>query len=122
MVAISHRSFHSQNQLDGEAVRNPVPILGSVKLLDTGAMERKGFSIQNVGPVDVYYSDNQRELDSVTPANLPSVGHLLASAAPALLPVIYPFFSGKIFARAQANGAQVEIMVYDCDVCGSSAT
>jgi|SRR5579859_1838884 len=98
--------------------RVPVPIAGSVPLLRTGPNKRKGFSIQNVSAVDVYYSDDQRLLDSVTAANLPSVGHLLAAAAPAPNPVVYPFFSGNIFARAQNSGAQVEILVYDVDVCG----
>lgn len=98
-------------------MRVNVPSAGSIKLLDTGEKVRKGFSIQNVSAVDIYYSDDQRQLDSVTPANLPSVGHLLAASAPALNPTVYPFFSGTIYARAQSGGAQVEILVYDVDVC-----
>jgi hypothetical protein len=91
-----------------------VPIAGSVKLLDTGG-QRKGFSIQNVSAGDLFYSDDQRQLDSVTSANLPTVGHLLAAAAPVPPPVVYPWFVGKIFIRAQAAGAQVEILVFDVD-------
>lgn len=98
-------------------MRVNVPFAGSIKLLDTGTKQRKGFSIQNVSAVDVYYSDDQRQLDSVDATNLPTVGHLLAAATPALSPTVYPFYSGLIFARAQGLGAQVEILVYDCDVC-----
>jgi hypothetical protein len=88
----------------------------SLKVVDaTGG--RKGFSIQNVGPVDVYYSDDQRTLDSVGPANLPAAGHLLASATPVLPPVVYPwYYGGKIFVRAQSPGALLEIIIYDVDL------
>jgi hypothetical protein len=88
----------------------------SLKVVDsTGG--RKGFSIQNVGAVDIYYSDDQRTLDSVGPANLPSAGHLLAAATPVLPPVVYPWFYGaKIFVRAQAAGALLEIIIYDVDL------
>lgn len=96
-------------------MRVPVPTNGSIRLLQT-AGARKGFSIQNVSPVDVYFSDDQRQLDSVSSANLPTVGHLLATATPVLSPTVYPFFIGGIYARAQAAGAQVEIMVYDVDI------
>lgn len=98
-------------------MRVNVPFNGpSIKLVDaTGG--RKGFSIQNVSSVDVYYSDDQRTLDSVPQNNLPPAGHLLASATPASLPVVYPFFTnGVIYARAQTTGAQVEVLIYDVDL------
>ena len=97
-------------------MRVRVPIAGSVKVVDaTGG--RKGFSLQNVSATDVYYSDDQRQLDSVDAANLPTVGHLLATAAPNPPPVVYPWFAnGKIICRAQNNGAQIEVMIYDVDV------
>lgn len=103
-------------------MRVPVPTQASIKIVDaTGG--RKGFSIQNVGAVDVYYSDDQRLLDSVTSANLPTAGHLLAASAPVPPPVVYPWFasngqnnSGKIFARAQGVGAQLEVLIYDVDL------
>ena len=96
-------------------MRIRVPTANSTKVVDsTGG--RKGFSIQNPGPSDVYYSDDQRLLDSVDLANLPTVGHLLASATPPLAPVVYPFFIGKIFVRAQGAGAQLEVLIYDVDL------
>jgi hypothetical protein len=96
-------------------MRVNVPIAGSIKVVDASG-GRKGFSIQNPSAVDVFYSDDQRLLDSVSAANLPTVGHLLAAAAPVPPPVVYPWFAnGRIYVRAQAAGAQVEIMVYDVD-------
>lgn len=101
-------------------MRINVPIAGSIKVVDTGNppnVARKGFSIQNVATQDVYYSDDQRLLDSVTPANLPTVGHLLSAAgSPAAPPTVYPWFIGKIFVRAQNTGAQVEVVIYDVDL------
>lgn len=85
-------------------------------MVDT-VSSRKGFSIQNVAAVDIYFSDDQRLLDSVTPANLPSVGHLLSAAGtPANPPTVYPWFIGKIYVRAQTAGAQLEVLVYDVDL------
>lgn len=93
-----------------------MPIAGSIKVVDT-VSSRKGFSIQNVAAVDIYFSDDQRLLDSVTPANLPSVGHLLSAAGtPANPPTVYPWFIGKIYVRAQTAGAQLEVLVYDVDL------
>lgn len=97
-------------------MRINVPIAGSIKVVDT-ALGRKGFSIQNVAAVDIYYSDDQRLLDSVAAANLPSVGHLLSAAGtPATPPTVYPWFIGKIYVRAQTNGAQLEVLVYEVDL------
>jgi len=97
-------------------MRVNVPTQQSLKVIDaTGG--RKGFSIQNVGGVDIFYSDDQRLLDSVGPANLPSAGHLLSAATPVPPPVVYPFFTnGKIFVRAQSAGALLEIVIYDVDL------
>lgn len=97
-------------------MRANVPVAGSYCVVDA-TNRRVGFSIQNVGPQDIYYSDDQRLLDSVTPANLPTVGHLLASASPVPNPVVYPWFANKkIYVRAQNTGAQVETMVYEVDL------
>lgn len=97
-------------------MRNPVPIAGSITVVDATG-RRVGFSIQNVGPVDLYYSDDQRLLDSVTPANLLTVGHLLPAATPAQPPTIYPIFANKkIYIRAQNAGGQVETMIYEIDL------
>lgn len=97
-------------------MRVTVPIAGSLRIVDA-RQSRKGFSIQNVAAVDVYYSDDQRLLDSVDKTNLPTAGHLLAASSPALPPVVYPFFAGQIFVRAQSQGAQLEILIYDVDKC-----
>lgn len=104
-------------------MRVPVPFgTQSLKVVDaTGG--RKGFSIQNVGAVDIYYSDDQRTLDSLAQGggNVPTAGHLLPATNPVSPPVVYPwFYGGKIFVRAQAAGALLEIIIYDVDVpCGS---
>jgi hypothetical protein len=97
-------------------LRITAPIAGSIKIVDTQG-RRKGFSIQNTSAVDIYYSDDQRLLDSVGAANLPSVGHLLAAATPVPAPVVYPWYIGQIYIRAQAAGAQAEIIVYEVDAC-----
>jgi hypothetical protein len=88
----------------------------SLKIIDTGKNHRQGFSIQNVSAVDIYYSDDQRTLDSVPATNLPQVGHLLAASAPAPPPTVYPWFIGQLFVRAQNSGAQLEIIVYEVDL------
>ena len=99
-------------------MRVNVPFGGnpSLKVVDaTGG--RKGFSIQNVSSVDVYYSDDQRTLDTVPASFLPQAGHLLPAATPTLAPVVYPFFvNGKIFVRAQSAGAQIEVVIFDVDI------
>lgn len=95
-------------------MRITVPIAGSIKVVDT-AGKRKGLSLQNTSAVDVYYSDDQRLLDSVSPANLPSVGHILPSSTPVLPPTIYPWFVGTFYVRAQSAGAQLEVIVYEVD-------
>lgn len=98
-------------------VPNIGPSLKIVDALPSGTPKRIGFSIQNPSTVDVYYSDDQRTLDSVSPANLPLVGHLLAAATPPLAPLVYPWFVGKqIFVRAQNPGASLEVIIYDVDL------
>ena len=96
-------------------MRITVPIAGSVKVVDT-AGGRKGVSLQNVSNVDVYYSDDQRLLDSVNNVNLPTVGHLLPASTPAGLPTVYPWFIGRLFVRCQSSGGQLEIIIYDVDL------
>ena len=97
-------------------MRVPVPTLQSLKVVDaTGG--RKGFSIQNVGAVDIYYSDDQRLLDSVNTLNLPTAGHLLQGGT-TNPPSVYPLFANRqIFVRAQNAGGQLEIIIYDVDKC-----
>lgn len=95
-------------------MRVPVPFTGSVRIVNTSGV-RKGFSIQNVSTVDVYFSDDQRQLDSVDATGLPTAGHLLPAATPSQPPTVFPFFNGQIFARAQSVGAQLEVMIFETD-------
>lgn len=97
-------------------MRISVPIASSIKIVDTQG-KRKGVSLQNTSSVDVYYSDDQRLLDSVSTVNLPTVGHLLPTATPVLPPTIYPWFIGALYMRAQNTGAQAEILIFEVDIC-----
>lgn len=97
-------------------MRISVPIASSIKVVDTQG-KRKGISIQNTSSVDVYYSDDQRLLDSVSSVNLPTVGHILPTATPAPQPLIYPWFIGALYMRAQNTGCQAEILIYEVDLC-----
>jgi hypothetical protein len=84
----------------------------AICIVNTGNV-RRGFSIQNVSAADIFYSDDQRLLDSVDKTNLATAGHLLA--ANQITPLIYPFFVGKLFARSQGVGAQLEVILYEVD-------
>lgn len=95
-------------------MRITVPTGGSIKLFATNG-RRIGFSIQNVSAVDIYYSDDQRQLDNATAANLPTVGHLLAASTPASPPTVYPAFVGALYARAQSPAAQLEVLPFEID-------
>lgn len=68
-----------------------------------------GFSIQNMSAtVDIYFSDDQRQLDNVVAATgVPNAGHRLAGGAGNQGVVIFPWpFQGKLFARAAGIGLQ----------------
>jgi len=86
----------------------------AIPIVDTKG-ERKGFSIQNVSAADIYYSDDQRQLDSVDRTNLPTAGHLLPGGNTQV--VVYPVFVGKLFARTQGVGAALEVIPYEIDAC-----
>lgn len=96
-------------------MRIPVSQSQSITIINTNG-QRKGFSIQNVGAVDLYYSDDQRLLDTVNAADLPTAGHLLAAASPVNPPTVYPWFIGKLYVRAPAAGGLLEIIIYDVDL------
>jgi hypothetical protein len=113
-MACAPRSYRRYRR-HGDVLRVNVPIgQQSLKVIDT-AGRRQGFSIQNVSAVDIYYSDDQRTLDSVPASNLPQVGHLLAASSPNPPPTVYPWFIGRLYVRAQTAGAQLEIIVYEVD-------
>jgi hypothetical protein len=94
-------------------MRVGVPTAGSLKIVDT-ALGRKGISLQNPSAVDVFYSDDQRLLDSVSLTNLPTVGHILPAGVNTI--IVYPWFVGRLFVRSQGAGAQVEVIVYEVDL------
>jgi len=95
-------------------MRQPVPQgAAAIPIIDTKG-RRIGLSMQNVSAADIYYSDDQRLLDSVDRTNLPTAGHLLPGGNTQV--VVYPVFIGKLFARTQGVGAAMEIMPYEIDV------
>lgn len=84
----------------------------SICLVDAkGAL--KGVELQNPSGVDVYYSDDQRTLDSVAASGIPTEGFLLSTATPPLAPVILLWFTGKLYFRAPTAGAQVQVLIWD---------
>lgn len=71
--------------------------------------------IQNPSGVDVYVSEDRTRLDATAAGtNLPLVGLLFPAAAP---PQVYSQtlnrFKGKLYARSQAPGAQLEVITSD---------
>jgi hypothetical protein len=88
--------------------------VAAIPIVDTKG-RRMAFSLQNVSAADVYYSDDQRSLDSVDRTNLPTVGHLLPGSSTII--TVYPVFIGKLWARTQGVGAALEIMPYEIDLC-----
>jgi hypothetical protein len=82
----------------------------SIKIVD--APKRIGLIIMNPFAIDVYVSDDQRSLDTVGAADLPSVG--IKFPANQTIPVVVPFFRGKWFARAQ-NPTQLEVIPFEVD-------
>jgi len=95
-------------------MRQPVPQgAAAIPIIDTKG-RRIGLSMQNVSAADIYYSDDQRLLDSVDRTNLPTAGHLLPGGNTQV--VVYPVFIGKLFARTQGVGAAMEIMPYEIDM------
>jgi hypothetical protein len=68
-----------------------------------------GVIIMNPTGVDVYVSDDQRQLDTVDASDLPTVGILFP--ANQVLPVVMTPFSGRWYARA-INQAALEVVVW----------
>jgi hypothetical protein len=100
-------------------MRVPVPFgqgQPSVAYVDTQG-KRKGVSVQNAGSVDIFYSQDQRTLDTLPASGRPNAGHILAAAAPVPLPVVIPFFIGKYYFRATSAGASLEVDIWDVDIC-----
>ena len=94
-------------------MRSPVPFTGpSVCLVDSGG-QPKGVRLQNPSGVDVYYSDDQRLLDSLNSAGTPTEGLILSTATPPLPPVNLLWFTGKLYFRGLSAGAQVQVLIWD---------
>lgn len=81
-------------------------------IVDTGG-KLQGVIIQNVSAVDAYVSDDPSTLQNTSPTNLPDVGiHFAPDATPPFM-LVLPYFKGKLYARAQNSGAQLEVIRYD---------
>lgn len=73
-----------------------------------------GFSIQNLSSsVDIYFSDDQRALDTVDSTNTPTSGHKLIGGAGNQGIIFVPWpFSGTLYARAVSGAPPLEIQPY----------
>ncbi len=72
--------------------------------------ETIGLILMNVSGVDIYVSDDQRQLNTVDPTSLiPTVGFLLP--ANQVLPTVITPFKGTLFARA-VNDALLEVISF----------
>lgn len=72
-------------------------------------------TIENIGAVDVFVSEDRTRLDAtLAGTNLPTAGFLFpAYAAPNANILHMPRFKGKLYARSQAAGAILEVLVSD---------
>lgn len=91
----------------GVTTNNPL-----TPIVDTRG-EVKGVEIQNVSGVDFYVSDDPGTIQNTSNVNLPVVGlHFPPDGVPPFILVI-PRFKGKLYARAQNNGAAAEVIIHD---------
>lgn len=87
----------------------------SQMILDTGGAV-KAVYIQNPTGVDIFWSTEKKQLDKTDSAGLPTSGNLQPAAAPPNVPVTsLPRFKGRLFARAVAPGAELEVT--ESDIC-----
>jgi hypothetical protein len=73
----------------------------------------KCVTIQNVSAVDCYYSELPDQLQNTLPGNVPPVGHHLPPDATPPTIVVIPRMNGKLYARAQGAGGQIEAIQYE---------
>jgi hypothetical protein len=63
--------------------------------------------------IDVYFSDDQRALDTVDSGNVPTSGHKLVGGAGNQGIIFVPWpFSGTLYIRAVSGAPQVEIQPF----------
>jgi hypothetical protein len=95
------------NIATGAIPNNPLTVI-----IDTQG-KAMAISIQNVSAQDFYFSSDAATLQNVSPANAPLVGHHMPPDS--VPPYIFtlPSFKGKLYARAQNNGAQAEASTYE---------
>ena len=73
-----------------------------------------GFSVQNLSAtIDIYFSDDQRALDTVDSTNTPTSGHKLTGGAgnQGILIFQWPFY-GTLYCRAVSGTPQLEVQPY----------
>jgi hypothetical protein len=74
--------------------------------------------LQNPSAQDIFVSEDQQLINSVSLTNLPTVGILLPANAPGVFPMVVPYdFAAnlKLFARSQNAGAELEVQIFECD-------
>jgi hypothetical protein len=73
-----------------------------------------GVILQNPSTVDVYVSEKPDNLANTTSTNLPTVGLHFPPDTPGITPfmLVLPRFNGKLYARSQASGAQMEAITF----------
>jgi hypothetical protein len=73
-----------------------------------------GVGIQNVSAVDIFVSDDPKTLQQVGPTGVPIVGWHLPPDTAGITPFILRLcpFNGKLYARCQASGGQIEAITY----------
>lgn len=97
------------NVANGTIPNNPLTVA-----LDTQG-KVKCVTIQNVSSVDIYLSENPNLLQQTSATNLPQVGHHLSPDSVGITPfiLILPRVNGKLYARSQGSGAQLEVIQFD---------
>lgn len=87
----------------------------SQMVVDTNGVV-KAIYIQNPTAVDIFVSDNPTDLNKTDAAGNPRVGMLAPAAVPPNVPLFsLRTFKGRLFARAVAPGAELEVI--ESDVC-----
>ena len=100
-----------------------IPNFPLTPIVDTQG-QVKGIILQNPSAVDVFVSEDPTRLQAVAFNLLPTVGlHFPPDSTPPWMLVLEKF-NGKLYARAQNPGGQIEAIIYDiCPTCnpGSAA-
>lgn len=91
-----------------------IPNFPMTPIVDTQG-RAQGVIIQNVSPVDIFVSDDPKTLQQVLSTGVPIVGlHFppdTAGITPFMLNMLS--FNGKLYARCQGVGGQLEVILYN---------